>query len=276
MTYFRPTDLTDALDWLGTNDARIVAGCTDLFPATETTALHGPVLDVTGIAAMRGISETETHWRLGATTTWSDIVDAELPPAFDALKQAGREIGSLQIQNAATIGGNLCNASPAADGVPCLLNLDASVELASKSGVRDLQLNEFILGPRRLALASGEILNAILVPKPASGRSAFVKLGARRYLVISIAMAAVRMVETRGLVSEARVAVGACSPVAMRLPAVEAALLGRPMDGDLAAVITDDMVVGSLSPITDARADHVYRNHAAVELVRRAVRAVLQ
>lgn len=271
--YFRPTNVIEAVDWLATNDAQIAAGCTDLFPATEAPSLGGNLLDVTAIEGLHGITETDDHWRLGATTTWTDIIRADLPGAFDGLKQAAREIGSVQIQNSATIGGNLCNASPAADGAPCLLTLGARVELTSKAGTRVFPLNEFSLGPRHTALGTDEILTAVLIPKPTNGRSAFIKLGARKHLVISIVMVAVCLTENDGAIETASIAVGSCSAVATRLPELEAALIGQSMNGDMAELISDELVGAQLSPISDVRADAQYRKDAARELVQRAIRA---
>ena len=172
VTYFRPTLLSDALDWLGAHEGCIAAGCTDLFPATDRPNLDGPVLDITGIDGLRGITRSDAGWRIGATTTWTDLIRAELPPAFDGLKLAAREVGSVQIQNAGTIAGNICNASPAADGVPCLLTLDATVELASSRGTRTIGLDGFITGPRQTAQADDELVSALHVPaKAAEGMS---------------------------------------------------------------------------------------------------------
>ena len=150
--------------------------------------------------------------RIGATTTWSDIASADLPPAFDALKAAARDVGAVQIQNRGTIAGNVCNASPAADGVPPLLILDAEVELASRRGTRRLALDAFISGARSTLLAPDEVMTAVVTPLPApTMRSAFFKLGARRYLVISIVIVAVALDVVEGIVRDARIAVGACS-----------------------------------------------------------------
>src|SRR5262252_2699768 len=188
--YLRPTRLDEALQALA-RPRTVLAGGTDFYPARVGRAIDDDVLDITAIAALRGISSNAQGWRLGATTTWSELLDTSLPPLFDGLKQAAREVGGRQIQNAGTLAGNLCNASPAADGVPPLLALDAEVELAGPAGSRRLPLGAFITGNRRTALAPGELMVAIHVPKPAhDARSAFYKLGARRYLVISIAMAA--------------------------------------------------------------------------------------
>src|SRR5262249_12973399 len=157
------------------------------------------------------------------------LIAASLPPLFDGLKLAAREVGGVQIQNAGTLAGNLCNASPAADGVPALLALDAVVELAGPGGERSLPLERFILGPRRTALQTGELATAIRVPKPrGAARSHFLKLGARKYLVISIVMVAATIeVAADGRVAAAKVAVGACSPVAQRLRMLEMRLAGQ-------------------------------------------------
>ncbi len=272
MDYFRPSNLPEALDWLAREKGAIVAGCTDVFAATTAPALPGPRLDVTAIDGLRGISQTDDMWRIGGATTWTDIIRADLPPAFDGLKTAGTTVGSVQIQNAGTIAGNLCNASPAADGVPPLLTLDAKVELASRAGTRTLGLDRFLLGPRQTARADDEILTAIVVPKAAAnGRSTFAKLGARKYLVISIAMVAARLVVTDDRIDDIAVAVGSCSAVAIRLSQLEAALKGQMAGPDLGDIITAGLVADRLSPISDVRADAAYRGDAATELVRRAV-----
>lgn len=267
--YLRPDNLDDALAALAAGDLVRAAGCTDLLAATERKVLPGDVLDLTGIDGLRGITQTDDHVRIGGGTTWTDIIRANLPPAFDGLKLAAREVGSIQIQNRGTVAGNLCNASPAADGAPPLLTLNASVELSSLRGVRQLPLAKFITGPRQIALQPDELLTAVLIPVAAThGVSHFLKLGARKYLVISIAMTAARIVIEDGVVAEAALSVGACSPVATRLAEAEAALIGAPLDP---LRITDAMVDAALSPIDDVRADAGYRRSSAAELVRRTL-----
>ena len=264
--YARPTGVDEALKVLAQGGCAVLAGGTDHYPARVGRAPQEDILDLTAIRELRGIAERRDHWRIGATTTWTEVIEAKLPPLFDCLKLAAREVGGLQIQNAGTLAGNLCNASPAADGVPPLLALDARVELASITGRRTIRLAQFILGPRKTALRPGELLSAVLVPKPKHAvRSGFLKLGARKYLVISIAMAAAVIERERGIVRAARIAVGACSPVATRLPALEAALIGKQLSGDLAR--PDHLRV--LAPIDDVRASAGYRNQAALVLVRR-------
>ncbi|MES0029882.1 xanthine dehydrogenase family protein subunit M [Mesorhizobium sp. M0040] len=269
--YAKPTTVDDALALLGEGQWRILAGGTDFYPAQGSKPFRDNVLDINGLVALRGIAEAENHWLVGARTTWTDLVRHPLPAAFDALKQAAREVGSVQIQNVASIAGNLCNASPAADGVPALLVLDAEVELRCAVATRHLPLAEFILGNRRTALQPGEMVTAIRIPKPATaGSSAFVKLGARRYLVISIAMAAARLAVEDGMVRNAAVAVGSCSVVARRLAGVEAALRGRPVGHALATAI-QSAPMDELSPIGDVRGSAEYRLDAAREIVARAV-----
>jgi len=270
--YAKPSSVEEALALLADGAWRILAGGTDFYPAQGNRPLRDDVLDINGLDELRGISETATHVVIGARTSWSDIVRHPFPPAFAALQAAAREVGSVQIQNTGTVAGNLCNASPAADGVPALMILDAEVEVSSAKGVRRLPLERFVLGNRRTALLPGEMVTAVILPKASTaGASSFVKLGARRYLVISIAMAAARLVvDGAGRIAEAAVSVGACSAVAQRLPALERALVGEAADDALSERVEDAHVAG-LTPIDDVRADASYRLVAAREIVGRAL-----
>ncbi|GGH23264.1 CO or xanthine dehydrogenase, FAD-binding subunit [Cribrihabitans marinus] len=270
MGYHAPTDLNEALDRLAAGGVRIVAGGTDHFAARQPGPEPVPLLDVTRVAALRGITRQDDGWRIGAATSWTDIARADLPPAFDGLRAAAREVGGIQIQNAGTVAGNLCNASPAADGVPPLLTLAAEIELRSVRGTRRLPLSEFITGPRRTALAADEMVTAIHVPAPPEGaRGAFHKLGARRYLVISITMSAALIgLDAAGRITVARVAVGACSAVAQRLTALESDLIGR-RPGEVALAPAH---LEPLAPIDDMRAGAAYRSAAAAEQVARVIR----
>lgn len=271
MRYAIPNSVGEALALLKGTGPTIIAGCTDFFPAQRPGRQNRNVLDVTRIAELRGIGQTEEGWRIGATTTWSDIVAAPLPAAFDALKQAAREVGSIQIQNLGTVAGNICNASPAADGVPPLLALDAEVEIASAAHRRRMPLSQFVTGVRRIALAADEMVVAIHVPaRPETERSAFLKLGSRKYLVISIVMVAANLRVRDGVVRQAGIAVGACSPVAQRLPALETDLRGMPV-ADLAGLSFAPEHFAPLSPIDDVRGSVDYRKDALAELCRRAL-----
>lgn len=269
--YAKPKTLDEALALLSEGSWRILAGATDFYPALGNRPLFEDVLDINGLAELRGIAESESHFSIGARTSWTEVLKAPLPPAFDALKQAAREIGSIQIQNVASVAGNICNASPAADGVPPLLILDAEVELRARHEIRLLPLGEFITGNRKTRLRQDEMVTALRIPKAsATGHSAFVKLGARRYLVISIAMTAARIVlDTDGRITKAVVTVGSCSAVAQRLRPLEAALAGHRAD-DIAGIVNDAGLT-ELSPIDDVRGSAEYRRMAAREIVTRAL-----
>lgn len=268
--YFSPLDLDEALEVMHAQQAVVVAGGTDFFPSRGRRPITDPLLDVTRVQALRGMDWTSPDsLRIGAATTWTDIARADLPPAFHALQDAARVVGGVQVQNAGTIAGNLCNASPAADGLPPLLTLEAEVELASVSGRRRLPLTDFVLGPRQTALTPGELVVALHVPRPPShSRSAFQKLGARKYLVISITMTAVIVgLDADGRIDVARVAVGACAPVAKRLTALERDLVGqRPGE-----ITVQPHHLAPLSPITDVRADDRYRIEAVPHQITRAI-----
>jgi CO/xanthine dehydrogenase FAD-binding subunit len=267
--YLRPTDLAEALAALAQSPLTVLAGGTDFYPARVGRPLDDDILDIGALATLRGVADAGDHVRIGAATTWSDIVAAELPAWFAGLKLAAREVGGVQIQNAGTIAGNLCNASPAADGVPPLLTLDAAVELASRRGKRVVPLGDFITGNRRTARRADELMTAVLVPRPRhAARAGFAKLGARKYLVISIVMAAAVLEVDAHRVAAARVAVGACSAVARRLPALEAALFGRPCAAGLGALVSEAHLA-PLSPIDDVRGTAAYRRDAARTVVAR-------
>jgi CO/xanthine dehydrogenase FAD-binding subunit len=232
-----------------------------------------PVMDISGLDELRGITVSEESYRIGALTRWSEITAAALPRAFDGLRLAASEVGGIQVQNAGTIAGNLCNASPAADGIPPLLTLDASVELASRAGRRIIPLSDFLTGYRQTDLRPDELVTAVLVPRRVDEAfSDFRKLGSRSYLVISIVMVAMVIATAAdGTISEARVAVGSCSPVAQRLPGLETALQGQQSRDRLEDLLTMDHLKG-LAPIDDVRATAAYRYEATLALIRRSLR----
>lgn len=273
--YERPQRLEAALAALARAPHRVLAGGTDLYPAHVTGPLPAALLDVSALAEMRGVAAAGDALRIGALTTWSEIARAALPPHCAALAQAAREVGGVQIQNRGTIGGNLCNASPAADGVPPLLALDARVELASANGARTLPLAQFVLGNRRTACRPDELLVAIHVPtRSPRARSLFLKLGARRYLVISIAMVAVVLdFDAADRVAYCGVAVGACSAAAQRLPALESWLIGAArgeVGARAAALLAQPATLAPLAPIDDVRGTRAYRLDAVRRLLARA------
>ena len=221
VAYHRPGTLEEALAIRAAGPVVVLAGGTDVYPAKAARAgwgdmRHGDILDISAVPDLRGIAEEAGAWRIGALTTWSDIIRAQLPAQFDGLKLAAREVGGVQIQNRGTLAGNICTASPAGDGAPNLLALDAGIELASRHGRRTVPMADFIDGYRHTACRADEIVTAILVPKRSDAtRSHFLKLGARKYLVISIVMVA-------GVIELDRQSRIACGAPRHRL------LLGRP------------------------------------------------
>jgi CO/xanthine dehydrogenase FAD-binding subunit len=283
----RPTELRQALAALAGGGWQVLAGGTDFYGARVGRPLPPAVLDLTGIAALRGISPPRQSpaassadggqlWWIGATTTWSDIARAQLAPLFHGLVQAAREVGGVQVQNRGTVGGNLCNASPAADGAVMLMALQAEVELRAFDRVRRLPLSRFLRGVRSTALAPGELLTAVHVPaRSPRAWSRFLKLGHRRYLVISVVMVGVLLDFDRDdRVTACGIAVGACAPTALSLSGLEQALLGQPRArlADCAQVWLAADGLQALAPIDDVRGSGAYRREMAAVAIGRLLR----
>jgi CO/xanthine dehydrogenase FAD-binding subunit len=272
-SYFRPSSLPDALAALSDRAAQSplvpLAGGTDHFPARVIHAPEEAILDITALPGLRRIERRADYWWVPCLASWTDIIETPLPAVFDGLKQAAHQVGGIQIQNFGTLAGNVCNASPAADGIPCLLALEASVELTSITGTRVLPLEDFVLGPRKTARRPDELLLGLRIPcTHETAQSKFLKLGARRYLVISIAMVAAVITRTADQrITRARIAVGSCSATAQRLPVLEASLIGT--NGD--ALTIQEEYLTPLAPIDDMRATAAYRRLAVGTLLRRAV-----
>ena len=168
----RPGSIDEATRLLAAARGRCSPAAPTCTPRTSAGRWRAPLLDVTAIAgAARHPARRRRGWSIGATTTWSDVVRAELPPLFDALKAAAREVGGVQIQNTGTVAGNLCNASPAADGTPVLMALGASRVLRSERGEREVPVEQFVLGNRRTVRAADELLVALRIPARWRGRA---------------------------------------------------------------------------------------------------------
>ncbi|MAE27432.1 MAG: carbon monoxide dehydrogenase [Planctomycetes bacterium] len=275
--YLRPTSLGDALEAMATSsDARFVAGGTDLMVGLRKRRETCPtMISLRRVAELKGLEWTGDRLRIGAAMPLSDIVAQEaVGQKFPALAQSIAVLGSVQIRNVATLGGNLCNASPAADTAPALLAYDAQVELASINGTRQVALDEFFTGPGATQLRPGEILAAVLLQASPSAGSAFTRLGrVRMDLAQASAAALLEMKDGRCL--RARVAVGAVAPTPLRLSGVEDLLQGSSLDPDTLAQ-AQRSVAGLISPISDLRASAVYRRRITPVLVKRAVVAAAQ
>jgi len=274
--YVRAVSIKDALDALAGGNFKLLAGGTDVYPALGAKPLRANLLDISAVPELRQIRPIADGWRIGAGATWSDVLGADLPPWFSALKAAAREIGGPQVQNLGTVAGNVCNASPAADGSVALLALDARVIVASAGAMREVSLTDFVLGARKCALAANEMVLAFDIPQRSlNARAAFAKLGHRRYLVISVAMVSVLIdCNADGIISHALVAVGALSARAIRLTELEAELIGKRRDARL-ALLAEPRHLARTTPIDDIRGTRVYRLDAALTLLRRALAEVL-
>ena len=275
--YLRPKTLDEAVSVLAATGGQLLSGGTDFYPALGERLPVGDIVDISSLTEIRGISFENDCIRIGGLTTWTEVIRAPLPRCFDALKAAAREVGSVQIQNRGTVAGNLCNASPAADGVPPLLALDAEVELTSQAGRRRMPLAQFITGNRKTLRKADEILSAVHVPRAIeNAASSFLKLGARRYLVISISMvAAIVQADAAGRVARVRVAVGSCSATAQRLRTLEMDLVGRLCAAGIGNAVRVEHLA-QLSPIDDVRATAEYRRDASLTLVRRVLEACME
>ncbi|WP_077034335.1 xanthine dehydrogenase family protein subunit M [Pelomonas sp. KK5] len=269
MNYFRAPHLDSALEQLARRPLRIVCGATDCYAEPGAPSERADWLDISRIDTLRGISRQGDELRIGAATSWDAIDRSERLPA--SLREAARSIGSLQIRLQGTIGGNLCHASPVADGVPALLSLGASVELASLGGVRRLPLEQFLLGRRSTALRPDEILCAVLFDASVADQpSAFVKLANRDGTALAVVSAAVLLRwQPQGVLAQALVAVGGASEVPVRLRSLEAAMEGL-RAGELPNA-AQAATLGELAPIDDCRGSAAQRLGQARVAIRRAL-----
>ena len=250
---------------------RPIAGCTDLMVCEPLHRLNiEGVLDLLGIPELKGIHESEESVEIGATTTFSEIRDSKLvSEKFPALAAAARVVGGWQIQNRATIGGNVVNASPAGDSLPALLALDARAIIAGPGGEREIPFSSFYLGYRETALRPGELLARLRVPFPSAGtRQYFRKVGTRAAQAISkVVVAVVGSVED-GTITALRIAAGSVAATPVRLLAAEEALVGESAVADTAD-LAERLVVESVEPIDDVRSTAAYRRFALGRIVRR-------
>ena len=242
-------------------DARPLAGGTDLLVELNfDRARPEAILNLEEVADLRGWARENGVIRLGARLTYTEAMAPELAELLPALAEASRTVGSPQIRNRGTIGGNLGTASPAGDALPPLLVSRAEVEVASVRGERRLALEDFLVGPKRNALAEDELVVAVHV-RPARGRQTFMKVGPRNAMVIAVASLAVAVDEEAG---ELRAAYGSAGPV----PALVVAPLAE-------RARFAELVAEACSPIDDVRGTAAYRRHALRVLAARGLERVL-
>lgn len=275
--YHRPATLEEA--WRiasSTPNARFVAGGTDVMVRVREGKVRPSALVSLARVAELAKVDAGPPIAIGAGVKVADLEGhAPIARALPVMLLAARTLGSVQIRNAATVGGNLCNASPCADLAPPLLVHDARVRLVSASGARELPLADFFTGPRSSVLAPGEILAAVIVGEPTKNtRATFLKKG-RVAMDIAIASVAVLLELDGKRCTKARVAAGSLGPTPMRLLGVEKALEGRDVD-DRAIAEARAAAERDVRPISDVRAGADYRRHIAGVFVERCVRSLLE
>ncbi len=270
-----PTNLREALDRLADDPSMVpIAGCTDLMvAATEREA--PPVIDLLGISELRGIAERQGYLEIGATTTFSDLRSSTLVrETFPLLAQAASVIGGWQIQNRATLGGNIANASPAGDSLPALAALDARLVLVGSRGEREVAFTDFQTGYRSTALEPGELIGWVRLPHPPPGsRQLFRKVGTRQAQAISKVVVGLLAGAAEGRVTDFRLAAGSVAPTTVRLTRVEEAVVGRRLDASLAAE-AGRLAAGSVTPIDDVRSTAAYRRFVLAGIVERMMRSL--
>lgn len=274
----RPRTLAEALAARATHpDWLVVAGGTDLMVGALHRAPPPGVIDVFGIRELQGIHRLELKVRIGAGTTYAQLLENTLVSrVFPSLHQACAEVGALQIQARGTLGGNMATSSPVGDTLPCLLALDAQVVLVSATnGERRVPYHAFCTGYRKVDLREDELIVAVELPEPIPGTvQVWRKVGTRKAQAISkVMLAATGYVDAAGRISRARVALGAVADRPIRLRAVEALLLGQAPTEALAAGAAD-AVRAAITPITDVRSTKEYRLDVAARLVAGFVRTL--
>jgi CO/xanthine dehydrogenase FAD-binding subunit len=275
-----PTTTADAVAVLSERpDALVLAGGTDLM--VEVNEGHRRLGDdelvvcVTRIPELRSwtLDRAAGTLRLGAAVTYTELAAPPLAGVVPALAQAARTVGSPQIRNAATIGGNVVTCSPAGDGLPVLSALEAAVELVSTDGVRQLPIGEFMTGVKRTALRPGELLAAVILPL-LEGWQGYVKVGVRNAMVIAISGACLAVDERSRSV---RLALGSVAPTIVRATAAEA-FAAEAIDWSARTIAADAaaefgrLAADASSPIDDHRSTAAYRRHSIDVLARRLLR----
>ncbi|MCF8077096.1 MAG: xanthine dehydrogenase family protein subunit M [Desulfotignum sp.] len=280
LVYHAPKTLPELMDLIKIHGpaARIVAGCTDVIPSIRTgrwrfdPGLH--LVDITKINALNQIETHEDMLKIGAGVTLTRILTSPDVKGFcPVLARAVEQMASLQVRNTATMGGNLCMASPAADTAPPLLVSDATVILQDARGETTVPVADFFTGPGRSVMTPGQMMTHICIPKIKDQDSAaFLKIGTRTAVIISVVSAAVRIGMAGGVCESARIALGSVAPTPVRVTAAEQFLSGKPLDDQVVDACAG-MAASAVSPITDLRASAGYRKDVAKTLVKRCLMA---
>jgi carbon-monoxide dehydrogenase medium subunit len=277
--YHRPRTISELKEHLSQSGARVLAGGTDIIPKMRQGKFSAPILiDTSGIDSLHFIEDLGYEIVLGALITHQEIVDSPLLSNVNpGLIKATESIGCVQTRSRGTLGGNIANASPAADTIPPLLTFDASVLLQSLTGERRLALEDFIKGPGETDLQTGEFIHSVIF-SPLKGRwgSDFIKVGKRNGMAISVVnVSAAVVLDDEGLFEDVRIALGAVAPVVMRLRKSEEFLLGKkpaPAIYDRVTEVSQE----EIRPISDIRSSEAYRLHTAGVILRRVLESAVE
>lgn len=273
MKYVAPTTVEDVAALLATDDgAQVFAGATDLIPQIRSGRPEPSLLvDLKRVDRLMAVTDTVGGWTIGAATPTSALThDAPFTGAFPGLSEASGLIGSDQIQNRSSWGGNLCNASPAADSVPSLIANDARAVIVSDGATRTVAVAEVVTGPGSTSLDAGEFIVEFEVDAPAPNTSdAYLRMIPRTEMDIAVVGAAVRVTMDGDTCTAASVVLGAVAPTAVRVLDAEAALIGSTLDDATMAAVAA-AASAACDPIDDKRGTIEYRRQVAGVLARRA------
>jgi len=275
MRYEAPESLEGAVALLAgaKGEARVLAGGTDLLVQIRADVLDPElIVDIKRIPETRTVTEEKGGWRIGAAVTGAELKEhPRLKHVWPGVVEAANLIGSTQVQGRATLGGNLCNGSPAADSVPALIAAGAVASLAGPKGRRDLPVEDVMLGPRKLALTKGEIVVSFLLPpRPPRSSDAYLRFIPRTEMDIAVVGAGVSVtLDPGGVCTDARVVLGAVAPTALLVSDAAAALIGRALDAAALAAL-DQAARRACRPIDDKRGTIAYRTKVAGVMARRA------
>jgi carbon-monoxide dehydrogenase medium subunit len=275
--YLKPRTLEEAIELLTKiRGSRVLAGGTDLLVDLKTGRVSAEALvDIGAIRELRGVEDLGDRIRIGAATRLQEIVESDVVAReLPLLRNAVESMGSWQIRNLATVGGNLCNASPAADTAPPLLAYEAELVIVGPRGTRVVPITKFFTGYRRTALGEGEILKEIVIGKRAWSGWSYIKLGRRSSFTLSIVSVAVLTSTRGGVLEDVRIALGSVAPTPIRAYRAEEYLRGREVSLEVlerAAEIAREEV----SPIDDVRASAWYRREMVYRLTLDALKTSL-
>jgi aerobic carbon-monoxide dehydrogenase medium subunit len=281
MRYEAPSSIDQAVQLLAgaTEEARVLAGGTDLLVQMRTDVIEpGLLIDIKGIAELRQIKEEGGAFRIGAAVTGAELKEhPKLKSAWPGVVEAANLIGSTQIQGRATMGGNLCNGSPAADSVPALIAAGAKATIVGPKGRREVPVEDIMVGPRKLSLTKGEIIASFLLPaKPARTGDAYLRFIPRTEMDIAVVGCGICLtLDTKGTCTAARVSLGAVAPRPLLVAPAAAALVGSTVD-DAALKKLDAAARAACQPIDDKRGTKDYRIKVAGVLARRAAQIALE